>query len=117
MHEAEDGFLVSVEYEGSLVPTVYRTSWPNPMEMVEFQWDSWTSWKAGDPNWKSKFRGEFFQPLTRMSSLAEVQAADGDGYWQDSARNLVWILVRRTGLQTLGAEPYQTVHFVLSNRF
>jgi hypothetical protein len=115
---ADDGFLMAVEYSGSVTPTIFRTTWPNPYEVTT--WDSWTAWKAGDSSWPTKFRGAYWKPITAVASLAAVQSSNGDGYWQDRANNLVWILVRN-GVQQVSAPPnsdadlYRTVNFVLDD--
>jgi hypothetical protein len=116
LFNADDGFLVGVAYAGNAVPTVYRTTWPNANEVTS--WESFSAWKAGDATWKSQFRGEFWQPITRANSLAEVQSGSGNKYWQDSANNLVWMLVRN-GLAAIAGdgssdqELYRTVTFTL----
>ncbi len=115
-----DGFLLAIEYAGNATPTVYRTTWPNPYELVTDQWASWTAWRSGDPAWQTRFRGTFWRPITPVGSVAEVQRSNGDGYWQDRANNLLWILVR-SGLQIFPADPnsdqdlYRPTTFVLDN--
>ncbi len=98
LHSTDDGFILSVPYSGAVTPTVYRTTWSNWFEPSSKNpygvWASWTAWRAGDPLWKTKFRGEYWNPILPGANIDAVKNGNGDVYYQDRPNNVVWILIR-----------------------
>ncbi len=87
--KADEKVFFGVPYTGTKPPkTIYARSWEN--DEVQ-SWESYSAWKAGDPDWKDKFRGKFWTPLLAANSLSEAKAANGDRYWHDTSKKLVWL--------------------------
>jgi hypothetical protein len=91
---ASDGFMIAIPYTDKSKPTVFQTTWANPYEVMDTPWDSWTAYKKGDSTWASKFRGQYWRPLTAASSLSDAQNSNGTKFYQDKSAKVVWVSVR-----------------------
>ena len=70
----DDQFMLAISFSGLVPAKVYSTSLWN------------YTWEPSDPRQKIN--------MTGAGSLAEVEASNGDKFWQDSANDLVWVKVK-----------------------
>jgi hypothetical protein len=85
---ATDSFIIGLPYHASTEPGAVNVTSMSSMADVA---PSYQDWRAGNPNWKSSFRGEYWYPITKTDSLQKVRDSNGSLYYWDQAQNLVWI--------------------------